>query len=89
MENGFVIIGIIAMLFISMYGYSYLSVAKEKARQKQENKDMLEAQELRRKARLEKQESMLERVRSFNKRKEEIRVELELLDKMKQKQIAS
>ncbi|MCL5130458.1 MULTISPECIES: hypothetical protein [unclassified Algibacter] len=86
MENGYVIIGIIALLFLSMYGYSYLSVLKEKAKQKEESQKQKEAQEIRRKARIEKQDALLERVRLFNERKEENRAELMMLGKDKKNQ---
>ncbi|WP_405291046.1 hypothetical protein [Algibacter sp. Ld11] len=89
MENGYVIIGIIALLFLSMYGYSYWSVFKEKVRQKEENLKQTEAQEIRRKARIEKQEALLERVRVFNERKKEMRQKSPLLDKLKKQQKVS
>ncbi|MEL0652545.1 MULTISPECIES: hypothetical protein [unclassified Algibacter] len=89
MENGYVIIGIIALLFVSMYGYSYWSVFKEKARQKEEGLLQREAQEKRRQDRVEKQEALLERVRIFNERKEEKRAETRLLRKVKTEQKVS
>ena len=82
MENGYVIIGIIALLFVSMYGYSYWSVFKEKARQKEEGLLQREAQEKRR-------QDLLERVRIFNERKEEKRAETRLLRKVKTEQKVS
>ncbi|GAA4816062.1 hypothetical protein [Litoribaculum gwangyangense] len=89
MENGYVILGIIALLFLSMYGYSYLSVFREKMVQKNEQKKQMEKEELRRQRRLKNQEIIDERVKAFNKRKEEIQHELMLLEKMKAKQKVS
>ena len=89
MENGYVIIGIIALLFVSMYGYSYWSVFKEKARQKEEGLMQKEAQEKRRQDRVEKQEALLERVRVFNERKEKKLSETRLLHKVKKEQNVS
>ena len=78
MENGLVILGIIALLFLSMYGYSYLSVAREKMKVKKEQKMQLEKDVLRREKRLAHQAIIDEKVRKFNKRKEEIQRELNL-----------
>lgn len=89
MENGYIILGIIALLFLSMYGFSYLSVAREKMSQKKFQQKELEKAELRRKARLEHQELIEAKVKKFNERKEEIQHELVLLKKMKEKQKVS
>lgn len=89
MENGYVILGIIALLFLSMYGYAYLAVALEKMKQKREAKKSIEKEELRRIESLKKQELIDEKVRKFNERKEEIQRELILLEKMKSKQKVS
>ncbi|MFL1011246.1 hypothetical protein [Flavisericum labens] len=89
MESGFVILGIIALLFLSMYGYSYLSVYREKMSQKQQKKKEQEKQEARRLRRLAHQATVDEKVEKFNKRKEEIQRELMLLEKMKDKQRVS
>jgi hypothetical protein len=88
MENGYVILGIIALLFLSMYGFAYLSVAKEKIRAKKELKLDIERQELRRQESIKKQAIIDEKVRKFNERKEEIQQELMLLEKMKERQKA-
>jgi hypothetical protein len=89
MENGFVILGIIALLFLSMYGYAYLAVAVEKIKQKREANKVAEKAELRRLESLKKQAIIDEKVRKFNERKEEIQRELMLLEKMKTKQRVS
>ncbi|SFD17008.1 hypothetical protein [Algibacter pectinivorans] len=89
MENGYIILGLIALLFLSIYGFSYLSVAREKMNQKKQQQKELEKAQLRRQARIKNQELIDERVRKFNKRKEEIQHELMLLKKMKEKQKVS
>lgn len=89
MENGYVILGIIALLFLSMYGYAYFAVAFEKMKQKREAKKLIKKEELRRQESLEKQKVIDEKVRKFNERKEEIHHELMLLEKMKKKQKVS
>lgn len=89
MENGFVILGIIALLFLSMYGYAYFSTAMVKIKLKREAKRLEVKEQLRREERLKKQEFINEKVRKFNKRKEEIQHELMLLEKMKVKQKVS
>jgi hypothetical protein len=86
MENGYVILGIIALLFLSMYGYAYLSVALEKIKAIREKKRNVHKIELRRQESLQKQELIDEKVRKFNERKEEIQKELMLLGKMKERQ---
>ena len=89
MENGYVILGIIALLFLSMYGYAYLSVAVEKIKQKRAANKLAEKSELRRLESLKKQAIIDEKVRKFNERKDEIQRELMLLEKMKTKQRVS
>ncbi|MFI1743668.1 hypothetical protein [Thalassobellus sediminis] len=89
MENGYIILGIIALLFLSMYGYAYFSVAIEKIKQKREAKRLLAKEELRRLESLEKQKIIDAKVQKFNDRKEEIHRELVLLEKMKNKQKVS
>lgn len=88
MENGYVILGIIALLFLSMYGFAYFSVLLEKIKAKKEIKRDIEREELRRQESIKKQAIIDEKVRRFNERKEEIHKELVLLEKMKEKQKA-
>jgi Flp pilus assembly protein TadB len=86
MENGYVILGIIALLFLSMYGYAYFSVALEKIKAIREKKRNVHKMEQRHQESLKKQELIDEKVRKFNERKEEIQKELMLLEKMKARQ---
>ncbi|MCH4551394.1 MULTISPECIES: hypothetical protein [Aestuariibaculum] len=87
MENGYVILGIIALLFLSMYGFSYYSVFKERAQQKKEQQLEAEAEAQRVIRRQKMQAEIDARVEKFNKRKEEIQHELELLKKIKEQQV--
>lgn len=89
MDNGYVILGIIALLFLSMYGFSYLSVAREKMAMKREKNKQLEKDALRRERRLKHQAIIDEKVRKFNERKAEIQHEIQLLEKMKEQQKVS
>ncbi len=89
MENGYIILSIIALLFLSMYGYSYMTVAIEKFRLNKQKKRDIHKDELRRQQRIKNQEIRDEKFRKFNKRKEEIQHELMLLEKMKEKQKVS
>ena len=89
MENGYVILSIIALLFLSMYGYSYLSVSMEKIKLNREKKREVQKDALRYQERVRNQEERDEKFRKFNKRKEEIKHELMLLEKMKEKQKVS
>lgn len=89
MINGYIILGIIFLLFLSMYGFSNLSVAREKMAMKREKNKQLEKDALRRERRLQHQAVIDEKVRKFNERKEEIQRELRLLEKMKEQQKVS
>jgi len=85
MENGFVILGIIALLFLSMYGYAYASVLMEKWNQRKEEKKRQKEEALRLERRLERQRIIDEKVNRTSARRAEIKKELELLEKMKNK----
>lgn len=89
MENGYVILGIIALLFLSMYGYAYFSVFMEKVKARKNKEVESEKEAVRLEQRKKNQELIDERVRKFNERKEEIHRELMLLEKMKEKQQVS
>ncbi|WP_067149814.1 hypothetical protein [Pseudotamlana agarivorans] len=89
MEYGFVVLGIVALLFLSMYGYSYISVAQEKAKMMKERQMRKEKEELRRERRLRHQAVIDEKVNKIAKRSEEIQRELKLLKEMKESQKVS
>lgn len=82
MENGFVILGIIALLFLSMYGYAYGSVLSEKLNQRKESKKREKEEALRMERRAERQRLIDEKINRFSRRSAEIQKELELLEKM-------
>ncbi|KJD31649.1 hypothetical protein PW52_16570 [Tamlana sedimentorum] len=86
MENGYVILGIVALLFLSMYGYSYWSVFKEKMTQKKVQEEQLKKQELRRQRRIKNQALIDAKINAFNKRKAEIKQELSMLNQIKEQQ---
>ncbi len=83
MENGYVILGIVALLFISMYGYAYASVALEKIQEKKALKIELKKEQLRLEDKAIKQNARDQKMSQLNKRSEEIRLELEKLEQKK------
>lgn len=89
MQNGYIILGIIALLFISMYGFAYYSVFMEKIKAKKNKELDAEKEAMRLEQRKKNQELIDARVNKFNERKEEIHRELMLLEKMKEKQRVS
>lgn len=89
MENGYVILGIIALLFLSMYGYSYMSINLAKSKQNKEKLVEDKKAKLLREERLRNQEIRDEKLRQFNERKREIQHELMLLEKTKERQKVS
>ncbi|MCB4808161.1 hypothetical protein LG651_07830 [Tamlana sp. 62-3] len=89
MENGYVILGIVALLFLSMYGYSYWSVFREKMAQKKIKEEEQKKRELRRERRLKNQALIDAKVNAFNKRKAEIKQELNMLNRIKEQQKVS
>ncbi|MDO6758656.1 hypothetical protein Q4566_00470 [Tamlana sp. 2_MG-2023] len=89
MEYGFVVLGIVALLFISMYGYSYLSVAQERAKLMKERQVRKDKEEERRQSRLRHQAIIDEKVNKVAARREEIQRELKLLKDMKTAQKVS
>lgn len=89
MDNGYIILGIISLLFLSIYGFSYLSVAREKMAMKRDKNIQLQKDALRRERRLKHQAVIDEKVRKFSVRKEEIQKELRLLEQMKVQQKVS
>ncbi|CAH8293126.1 hypothetical protein EV196_103131 [Mariniflexile fucanivorans] len=89
MQNGYIILGIIALLFMSMYGYAYFSVFMEKVKARKNKEIDIEKEAIRLEQRKKNQELIDQRVRKFNERKEEIQKELMLLEKMKERQQVS
>lgn len=85
MENGYVILGIVTLLFLAMYGYSYFSVFMDNIIQKRKQKKQLQKEVLRQLKRLKNQEMIDNRVKAFNKRKDEIQHQLKLLKEFNEK----
>lgn len=89
MENGYLIIGIIALLFLCMYAYAYLSVELEKVKQTKKAKTIIKNELLRRHRSMERQKIIDEKVRKFKARKEQIQRELMFLEQLKSEQQVS
>jgi len=83
MDNGYVILSIIGLLFLSMYGYAYASVAMEKLREKRAIKAEMEQEELRLEKMAMNKKAREEKLNQLNKRSEEIKRELENLEGFK------
>lgn len=83
MGNGVIILSIIALLFLSIYGFTYGSVALAKIKQKKAEKKALMFEEIRLEERKRRQAIRDEKLRKQNKRREEIKRELKLLEEMK------
>lgn len=83
MEHGYLILAILALLFVSMYGYSYIPVIMEKRKEKRLKIEQEELEEARKKGNLMKQELREEKLNKSLKRSAEIRTELQRLDQMK------
>ncbi|ALJ06362.1 hypothetical protein APS56_14980 [Pseudalgibacter alginicilyticus] len=83
MEHGYIILGIIALLFISMYGFAHLSTTLEIRRQKKAQKLELEKEALRQEEKIRKQAIRDQKLLESIKRREEIQQELKNLELMK------
>lgn len=84
MDNGYVIIGIIALLFLSMYGFAYASVAFENMKGKKAKKKLIKLREERRIMKLSNQIKRDEKLTKLLRRSEEIRQELRELELKKE-----
>ena len=87
--NGYIILGIIALLFLCMYGYSYLSVAKEQKKFDELYDQQLAKEAQRRAESKRKQDIINEKVSKFNQRRAEIQQELMLLKQPREQQKVS
>jgi hypothetical protein len=84
MDNGYIILSIVALLFLSIYGFSYASVTLGKYRAKKAMNNEMLLEEIRLQDNVKKQEIRDEKLRKQNKRREEISHELRLLEQMKE-----
>ena len=83
MEHGYIILSIIALLFICMYGFSHLSITLDKIRQKRAEKLEIKKEESRLAENIRKQAIRDEKLLESMKRREEIQKELKNLEMMK------
>ncbi|MGC6430012.1 MAG: hypothetical protein ACON5F_03120 [Jejuia sp.] len=82
MENGLLIIGLIALLFLCMYGYAYGTVAAEKAKAKKEQQELERLEAIKQEERAQRRKAHNEKLEKLRKRSEEIRLELNRLEKV-------
>ena len=83
MEHGYLILALLTLLFLSMFGYSYIPVILENRREARLKVEQALLEETRRKEKLMKQELRDERLNKSLKRSAEIRMELQRLEQMK------
>lgn len=83
MEHGLLILALIALLFISMYGYSYIPIVLEKRKEVQLRMEESVLEETRKRERLMKKELREEKLNTSLKRSAEIRMELQRIEQMK------
>ncbi|MEW4922866.1 hypothetical protein [Algibacter sp. 2305UL17-15] len=82
MENGLIILGLIGLLFLSMYGYAYGTVALEKMRLKKQEQELERIAAIKHEERLQRQKARDEKLAKLKKRSDEIRLELNRLEKV-------
>lgn len=83
MENAYLILAILALLFISMYGYSYIPVILESKKLKQLKIEQAELEEEREQDPVVKRDLADDKLSKSLKRSAEIRRELHRLEQMK------
>lgn len=76
MDNGYIIIGIIVLLFMSMYGYAYVSMILDHFKSKRFKKKLIKLREKRRLITLNNQTERDDKLLKLITRSEEIRQEL-------------
>jgi len=82
MENGLLILGLIGLLFLCMYGYSYGTVARERVKEKRKQQELDRLQELKKEERAKRRKIYNEKLAKLKRRSEEIRLELQRLEKV-------
>jgi hypothetical protein len=83
MEHGFLILALVALLFISIYGYSYIPFILERRKIARLKIEQTALDKVKDEEKLMKQELRDERLKKSLKRSAEIRMELERLEQMK------
>ncbi|MGC6432102.1 MAG: hypothetical protein ACON5F_13745 [Jejuia sp.] len=79
--NGYIILGIIALLFLAMYAYAYGSVYVETLKQKRQKRRLKEHEEAVRRLKLRKQRQRDEKLLKLQKRSQEIRERIKELER--------
>ena len=82
MENGVYVLGLIGLLFLCIYGYAYGSVAIEKMKSKKYYQELDRIAAIKKEERLVKQKAREEKLEKLRKRSNEIRLELNRLEKV-------
>ena len=83
MEKWYVILGIVAFFFGSIYVYANASVYMERIKRKKERKEEERLEALRKEQMLKKQQEIDAKVAKVNRRSEEIQMELKRLEQQK------
>lgn len=83
MEHGYLILALVTLLFISMYGYSYIPLILEKRKETRLKIEEAALEEARNRERSLKQDLREGRLNRSLKRSGEIRMELQRIEQMK------
>jgi len=83
MEHGYLILALVVLLFISMYGYSYIPAILEKRKEARLKMEQTALEEARSREKLMMQELREDRLNKSLKRSAEIRMELQRLEQIK------
>lgn len=84
MNNGYIVISILLLLFLSMYGFGYLSVVFENIKAKTSKKKLVKLREQRNLIKLNNQTKRDEKLVELLKRSEHIRQQLRALQLKKE-----
>lgn len=84
MNNGYIVISILLLLFLSMYGFGYLAVVFENIKAKTSKKKLVKLREQRNLIKLNNQTKRDEKLVELLKRSEDIRQQLRALQLKKQ-----
>lgn len=84
MNNGYIVISILLLLFLSMYGFGYLSVVFENIKAKTSKKKLVKLREQRNLIKLNNQTKRDEKLVELLKRSEDIRQQLRALQLKKE-----
>lgn len=73
MENSYLVLGTVVLLFISIYLYTQLAIIGARIKKKRANRKHIEKEALRYMRRIKNQKTIQHKVAEFKRRKEEIR----------------